>query len=597
MKIHKQNFNLIFLSFLLYTAFVFGGFGSSIFINQSHIGQKLAGVLKNEDINRNNLVWIFFKDKGVNSDNELSNPGNFLTDKSIQRRLKRVKKANIFDERDLPLSENYIQKISELGLVIKNKSKWLNAVSCYADKTQIENISDKDFIDKIELVEKYNWKNDFTNNFSDHLNNLKVQSDNPVSINYGPSLNQSTIINVPAVHDMGYTGQNILIASFDAGFDNLQHNCFNKMRSKGLRTYDFVNGDTIVANAPDHLGAGFHGTLTLSLIAGYDPGFLVSPAFESKYILAKTENTQSETTLEEDNWVAAAEWADSLGADIITSSLGYLNFDPPDTSLTWESMDGNTALITRAADIAVSKGIIVVISSGNDGFNAAHNTLNAPADGDSVITVGAVNSNGLRADYSSVGPTFDGRIKPDVMALGTFNYTARPGPGNTGYTSSSFGTSLACPMVAGVCALILSANQDLSPIQVRDILRSTADSSSAPNGLRGWGIINALDAVNIALGSKVNLASDYILFQNFPNPFNPSTTFRFALRKDAQISLFIYDIRGRITTKILDNVHYSKGNSTLKFNFNNLGLSSGVYFYSLFANNELVDSRKMILLY
>ncbi len=467
-----------------------------------------------------------------------------------------------------------------------------------ATKFQIENISQKEFVREADLVQKYVK---ITNEDEKELlndNSLNTEFDNPSTINYGPSLNQSTIINVPPVHDLGYTGEGILIASFDAGFDNLQHNCFDNIRAKGIRSYDFVNGDTIVANGIGRLGSGAHGTVTLSLVAGYDPGFLVSPAFNSQFILAKTENTQSETPLEEDNWVAAAEWADSLGADIITSSLGYNNFDPPYQSYTWEAMDGNTAIITRAADIAVTKGIIVVCTSGNAGLNITHNTLSAPGDGKKVITVGAVTSNRTRANFSSVGPTIDGRIKPDVMARGVSNYTARSGSGSTGYFNISSGTSLACPMVAGVCALMLSANPNLTPAQVINILRNTSDSSSNPNNLRGWGIVNALSAVQMALETaQLNFPEDFILIQNYPNPFNPSTTFRFSLKKTANISLIIFDARGRKIATVIDNVSYSPGIKEVGFNFINRGLSSGVYFYSLLADGRFVDSKKMMLVF
>ncbi|MBL8006766.1 MAG: S8 family peptidase, partial [Ignavibacteria bacterium] len=406
-------------------------------------------------------------------------------------------------------------------------------------------------------------------------------------------LAQDSLINVPEVHNRGYTGEGVLIASFDAGFDNLNHICFNRIREKGLRTFDFVNGDTIVANGNGRLGNGAHGTITLSLIAGYDPGFLVSPAFDSRYILAKTENTNSETPVEEDNWVAAAEWADSLGADIITCSLGYLSFEPPYTSYTWQSMDGNTALITRAADLAVSKGIVVVISAGNEGFNNSHNTLNAPADAFNVITVGSVNLNRQRSSFSSVGPTFDGRIKPEVMALGSFNYAARPGNGSTGYSSSSTGTSLACPMVAGVCALLLSAKNTLTPAEIKQILISTSDNNLSPDNLKGWGTVNASYAIDKALGLDINIPAEYRLSQNYPNPFNPGTTIRYSLSKPGFVQLKIYDISGKeISSLVSGNI--DAGTYIQKFTPDNI--SGGIYFYSLNVNGITADTKKMIYL-
>jgi subtilisin family serine protease len=266
-----------------------------------------------------------------------------------------------------------------------------------------------------------------------------------------------------------------------------------------------------------------------------------------------------------------------LGADIITSSLGYLEFNEP-PNYTWQSMDGNTARITKAADLAVRKGMIVISSIGNDGLNQFPNTINAPADGDSVISVGAVFLNKQRAPFSSYGPTVDGRIKPDLMALGINNTTARFGEGGAGYLNSYSGTSLACPMVAGVCAMILSANSNLSPMQVRDLLRETADSSIRPNNFRGWGIVNAFSAIQRSINAFI--PSDFELQQN--------------LKKDAEISLIVYDLTGKEITRILDNVFYSAGTKEIPFDFSRF--SSGVYLYSLLANGNFVDSKKMVFI-
>jgi len=595
MKTSKLFFNISIYLIGFVSALTFNSFGS----NNPKVGYKLSQEINLKNPAEEMLVWVYFSDKGPNSRQMMSNPKIFLTKESIERRMKRVKKGEIIHESDLPVNNEYIREITDIGIKIKQKSRWFNAVSCYASKSQIENIIQKDFVKNTELVEKYQRNDKVTSEFYDNDVFTSLQPDNINIEDYGLSLAQDTIINIIPVHETGIRGHGVLIASFDAGFDNLQHPCFTRMVSNGLRTYDFVNGDTIVADGQGRLGQGFHGTLTLSLVAGYAPGFLISPAFDAKYILAKTENTQSETPLEEDNWIAAAEWADSLGADIITCSLGYTTFNPPfgKYSYTWESMDGNTARITKAADLAVSKGIIVVISSGNAGFNVSHNTLSAPADGDSVITVGSVNLNQEWSTFSSVGPTVDGRIKPDVMAVGRFNYCARFGSGNTGYSSGSFGTSLACPMVAGVCGLILSANPNLSPMEVRDILRSTADNKSNPNNKMGWGIVNADAAVEKAKQVNNFIAEDFRLQQNFPNPFNPSTTFRFDLKKDANISISVYDVSGRLISKVIDNAFYSSGSKQFRYNFINSGISSGVYFYSLIANGVLIDSKKMVLVY
>jgi hypothetical protein len=262
-----------------------------------------------------------------------------------------------------------------------------------------------------------------------------------------------------------------------------------------IAKYDFVNHDPGVGDSTD-MGEGSHGTQTLSAIGGFKQGKLIGPAFNSNFILAKTENTDSETPIEEDNWIAALEWADSIGVDVTSTSLGYLGYDAPFVGYTWQNMDGNTARITIAGDLAVKKGIVVVNSAGNEGFNSTHNTLGAPADGDSIIAVGSVGSSGTRSGFSSVGNTVDGRIKPDIMAMGSGVTLASP-YSNTTYTTGS-GTSFSCPLAAGVAALILSYNPSLTPIQVRDAMRNTASRSQNPDREYGWGIINALNAINFA---------------------------------------------------------------------------------------------------
>jgi subtilisin family serine protease len=432
------------------------------------------------------------------------------------------------------------------------------------------------------------------------MDNNGGQNNVEYSLNYGSSLPQMDLINAPTAHDSGYKGQGVLIASFDAGFDNLSHPVFDSIRARGLRTYDFVNHDTNVANENGQMGEGSHGTATLSLVGGYKPGNLISPAFRSRYILAKTENTDSETPLEEDNWIAAAEWADSLGVDIISCSLGYIGMDEGSIrTYDWTWMNGDSCIITIGADLAVNKGIIVCNSAGNEGFDATHNTLGAPSDGDSVICVGSVNSNKQRSGFSSVGLTVDGRIKPDVCALGNGNVVAGSGAGNTGYSSGS-GTSFSCPMTAGVCAVILSANHNLTPMQLRQILTQTADSSFAPNRRRGWGLINCWEAVKLARnmtsinsGTHASIIKGYELNQNIPNPFNPSTTISYSINANSSVSIKIYNILGSEVYTLV-NARQNAGNYSVSFNGGNL--SSGVYFYSLIADGKFIGTKRMLLL-
>jgi serine protease AprX len=596
-----KNQNYLFIFALVFLILSFQGFNNSV--NSNKIGKNLREELSliSDNNNIKTLIWITFTNKGNNTEYKLSHPETYLTQKAIERRMK-VKPVNaLVDFTDLPLYYEYVNELIRNGIEIKNRSKWFNSVSCYATKNQIGEIMSHDFVKKVDLVKTFKKSSYETENFSN--NNFNQTDNNGYNesshfLNYGSSLEQMEIINAPTAQDSGYSGQGILIASFDTGFDNLQHPAFDSIRARGYRSYDFVNNDTIVGNENGQMGEGSHGTATLSLVGGFKSGELISPAYRSDFILAKTENTDSETPLEEDNWIAAAEWADSLGADIITSSLGYLGMDPGSIrSYDWTWMNGDSCFITIGADLAVNKGIIVCNSAGNEGYNSTHNTLLAPADGDSVIAVGSVNPDKQRSGFSSVGLTTDGRIKPDICAMGSGNKVAQPGSGSTGYTNGS-GTSYSCPMTAGVCAVILSANPNLTPMQVRNLLRQTADSSSTPNRLRGWGLINCWEAVKIARtisGIKSNdivVASGFSLSQNYPNPFNPSTKINYQLPISGFVNIKVFDITGKEIATII-NQQQNSGYHTVSFNAGNL--SSGIYFYKIQSGN-FIATRKMTLI-
>ena len=437
------------------------------------------------------LVWVYFKDKGTNTNMYFSNPEMVVSNKSIKRREKVLGNSATITFRDVPIYSEYISEIEILGIKIKQKSKWLNAISCITSKYQLEKIATLSSVKQIDIVRKLKSGSEVESELNDQTHSPSYVQQNDVnSFDYGPSYTQLQQINVPAVHDSGYTGQGVTICVMDAGFNRLTHDAFLSMNI--IAAWDFVNNDPNVGNEGD-LGEGSHGTMTLSTIGGFAPGHLIGPAFNSTYILAKTENTYSETPIEEDNWIAAMEWADSIGVDVTSTSLSYLDYDPPYPSYTWMDMNGNTAVITNAADYAAFIGIVVVNSAGNAGYNSSHNTLGAPADGDSVITAGAVTSSGSRSSFSSVGPTVDGRIKPDIMALGSGDVVASPSNDHN-YTTAS-GTSFSCPLSAGVAALILCVNPNLTPMQVREAMRNTASKSSNPDNLYGWGILNALEAI------------------------------------------------------------------------------------------------------
>lgn len=519
--------------------------GNNLFA-QSKIGKYLETYLKSYYENKQIKVWIYFTDKGNDINRFYLNPELVVSKASLERRKKVLPENQLIDYQDIPLNGNYIEIVKNKVVELKHPSRWFNAISAIVYPYQIEEIENLQFVRMIELVERFRKRpepeSEEINKEDNKIREGEVE--NLTGFNYGQSLTQNQQINVVAVHNTGNYGQGVRICLMDAGFNRLSHEAFQHMNI--LATWDFVNNRPYVGDGQGGMGEGSHGTQTLSTIGGFKDGQLIGPAFGATYILAKTENTDSETPIEMDNWIRALEWADSIGVEVTSTSLGYLEFDPPFPSYNWTHMNGNTVPITIAADLAVKRGIVVVNSAGNEGYNSTRNTLVAPADGDSVIAVGAVTSYGTRTYFSSVGNTVDGRIKPDVMAMGSGVRVASPYSDN-GYTNAS-GTSFSCPLAAGVAALILSENPNLTPMQVREAMRQTASNVSNPNREYGWGILNALQAVNyFNITFQHTPPSDSL---NLMGPYRIAAKITSRLGIDAS-SVKLFWGRGTITDSIL----------------------------------------------
>jgi hypothetical protein len=527
--------------------------------------------------NTQTLVWVFFTDKGSHEILKASVPASVVSQRSIRRRLKIRSLSDAVDYTDIPVDQRYVERIASSGARVRNVSKWFNGVSVSATKRQIEEFEGLPFVARIELLAR------FRRNNSEETVNHRVPipkyqpSSGLLSFDYGPSSAQLNQINVPAVHNTGNYGQGVLVGVFDNGFRLLNHEAFDTLRTRIVATYDFVDKKVSVAPSNPDPGFGAHGIITLSALGGFKPGQLIGPAFGASFILARTENDSSETPFEEDNWVAAIEWADSIGVDVTSTSLGYLNYDTSYASWTWDQMNGNTTVITRAADMAVSKGIVVVNSAGNNGLNTTRNTLNAPADGDSVLSIGAVTIDGTRANFSSVGPTTSvpPRIKPDLMAQGITVRCAR-WDNPTQYTYSQ-GTSLSCPLAAGVVALLLRAKPNATPMQIANALKQTANRASSPDNLYGWGIINALDAI-LSIGGYLQNASTYSFYRS-PGGLT------YALPQPSRVTLRVYSILGQ-EVKTLINGDQPQGIQSVDWNGTNSSgnfVASGVYFFRFVA--------------
>jgi subtilisin family serine protease len=450
---------------------------------------------ENEQVGEKLVVWVYFKDKDTSAAMKMS-PYDFVSERSFTRRAKVLPKDSLIGGSDWPLNQNYVREISR-RVTVRQRSKWFNGVSAEGTVEELRALEKLDFVKSVDICSRLEGgakKNPAEPEIKTTASAL-ISS----NFNYGPSFFQLFQIGVTKVHARGNYGQGVLIGLFDAGF-LLSHEVFNSINI--VATYDFVeNKETVVPSNPLF---GAHGLNTLSVIGGYMPGKLIGAAFGASFVLARTEDVASETPVEEDNWVAAIEWADSIGVDIVSSSLGYFNYDKPYRSMTSRDMDGKTSLIVRAAQLAAKKGILVVNSVGNEGRGEVvkvgellmrRSTIISPADGEDVLAVGAVDFFGKRVYFSSTGPTsdFPPRIKPDVMAPGKLVYAADVSS-DSAYERVS-GTSFSCPLVAGVAALILNVCPQATPKEIIEALKATATMAKLPNNEYGWGVVDAEKAI------------------------------------------------------------------------------------------------------
>jgi len=446
------------------------------------IDAKTARLLHSLPADSLSAFWVFFQDKGIENAAQyklaLDESTGRLSERALRRRAVRGATPSP-DFTDIAVNTRYLNQLEDLGTRIRVVSNWLNAASVMANRQQIEQIAELPSVREIKPVVTFTRREPQVEE-----RQLKKPTKSPEgsALEYGESYAQLAQIHVPDFHRIGITGKGVLITILDTGFF-IHHPSFKHILDSGrlLATWDFINGDEDVEDEDDVQRE--HGTSVWSVMGGFVDDTLIGAAYGAQFALAKTEIKAEEIQIEEDYWVAAVEWAEALGTDVVSSSLGYTDW------YTYEDMDGNTALSTIAADLAVSKGVVVVNAAGNERTTAWYYIL-APADGDSVIAAGAVDLRGQVAIFSSAGPTYDGRIKPDVMALGVGDVCATK-DGSYGYSQ---GTSFATPLVAGACALLLEANPAWNPIEVRQALWTTGSQALDPDNLMGYGIVNAAKA-------------------------------------------------------------------------------------------------------
>ncbi len=501
--------------------------------------------------------WVVFTDKN-NSPFTVNNPQAFLSEKAIERRSKMQIAIN---ETDLPVNENYIDSLKLLGVTVLNKSKWFNAVTIeIADTAMLPVIENFSFVSSIEPVfgtQIFKAEN-FTETRAIVMNHSLQVAENI----YGEGYNQIYMLRGDYLHKQGYKGNGVVIGVFDSGFNNANNiEGFSHLFSENkiLKTWDFVAAHD---NVFDDDG---HGTNVLSCMAANIENRFTGTAPEASFLLFRTEDARTEFRIEEDNWVAAAEMADSLGVDIINSSLGYSDFDDPAMTYTYGDMNGHTTRISKGAAMAARKGIIVVNSAGNSG-NRAWRYITAPADADSILAVGATNDLGSVTGFSSRGPSADGRVKPDVVAQGggtTVLSTA-------GEVRKSNGTSFSSPVMAGMVACLLQAFPQKSNVELLNIIRESAHLYENPNDSAGYGIPDFRKAFIINSFQENKLQP-----HAYPNPFANELNISFLSPVTETYKVSVFDYFGK---EIASHTKFAEKGFFADFTFTEVNnLSSGMY--------------------
>jgi len=519
---------------------------------------------------------VFFKFK-PQKEYSLASPSKFLTEKAIQRR---VREKFAVDSLDLPVTAAYLQGISAYSQELLYVSKWLNAAVVVTDAAGKKNMEALPFVQKVEWVAK---------GFIAKTGNRTVPE-----ISQKPTKNQkwaieesyreaaaydfqNDLLGIPAMHQAGFTGKGITVAVFDSGFPGLEKatpfaHVFTNKRIVGQLN---VVRPWIKEVFRDHE----HGTQVASLILANQAGTLVAGAHQAQVIFAITEDVATEYPIEELNWVRAAEYADSLGVDIINSSLGYLDFDEPSLTYTTAQLDGKTTYVTRGATLAAKRGILVVNSVGNYG-SAGSSSLVAPADAQGILAVGSVNASSVVSTFSSRGPTADGRIKPELVAFGQNPVLIR----GSGQVSAAAGTSLSAPQVTALAAGLWEAKPEWTKDELLTNLIKSGTQYATPDQNLGYGIPNFRSAYYgalLGLNEEVESGSSI-----YPNPLR-SESLHIRFGKELRVTLQILDGSGR---RVVEQVE-ERNAIQEPFVFNLSDLPAGIYFLQLLDGKEIAYKK------
>ncbi len=517
-------------------------------------------------------AWVFLKDK-PSSAAFLATPLTMLSQRALDRRTRQ----NIaLDSKDIPIEATYYNQIkSATGITVLAKSKWLNALHVQGTQVNINNLKTSfSFIQSIEFADNSLNTNGKKFPKSNTITKRQKFNQTTTDFNYGNTKNQTEMLKADFLHQQNFTGNGMVIAVIDAGFPNVNSlSAFARIRNnnKILGGYDFVNRSTNFYSGHNH------GTNVLSTIAGYIDGQFVGTAPDASFYLFRTEDSSQEVPLEESLWVEAAERADSLGVDVINTSLGYSTFDESRYNYSYADLNGQTTFITRGAEIGATRGMIIVNSAGNEG-NKTWKYISAPADAISVFTVGAVNATKVIAPFSSFGPTSDNRIKPDVAAQGQDVYVLDE---NTGTPRTSNGTSFSSPIMAGVVACFWQAFPNLTNTQIMQKIRESADRYNNPHEQYGYGVPNFQNAYTVLSIDHQDFVKNTSVF---PNPVTNQIIIQTSVKDLQQVQIQIYTIIGK-------KVFEQNGLKTKTIDLSNL--KNGIYILQL-KNKDQQKNVKLI---
>ncbi len=465
----------------------------------------------------NYFYRVYFRDKGA-ADPSQYNLSGLFSRRAVGRRARNGNPDP--DMQDLPVNRDYLDQVTALGFTLHCTSRWMNSVLLKTEApADTGPVSSLPFVSEVRLVKDPAAKGLFRDK-------LDLEPDQG---GLSPYDRPMTMINALSVHNSGFTGEGVEIAILDAGFTGADRiESLQPLRQRlGIRgTYDFVKGNSFVYDYH------YHGTAVMSVLAGSVPDLLSGSAPGASYWLLRTEDPETEFPAEEDYWATGAEFADSAGADIISSSLGYFNFDDPSMNYKYSDLDGRSAFVTRVADMAASRGMLVVNSAGNERDSYWIHII-APADGESVIAVGAVDGDKIISDFSSAGPSYDGRVKPDVVAQGV----SVPVQFDPGIVSRAAGTSFSCPVISGLCACVLQAVPAAMPADIITAVRSAADRFLHPDSLYGYGIPDFTEVISGLQDKLLRKPVNEPLV--FPNPFDSEVSIVFtAIPNKLRIEVF-----------------------------------------------------------